>query len=296
MNKKLKIKKGNGGFNTLGNVYIGLWAVACLIPFWLLVSGSFTNESEFVKNGISLFPKLFSVEAYKSIFRNTSQIVNAYCVSIFITVFGTAISLFFTAMTGYALSRKGFALANKISFFLYFTTLFSGGLLPYYILLVRYLHMKNTVFALLVPGMFNVFNLLVMKSFAKSIPNEIYESGTIDGAGAFKIFIALYLPMLKPALATIGLMTALAYWNDWSKAMLYIDTENLYPLQYLLYKIASNANDFTLASDAGASQVNLPTQTVKLAMTVVSVGPLILVYPLIQKYFVEGLTIGAVKG
>lgn len=289
--------QSNRTFNTIGYILVGLFTLLCFIPFWILVMGSFTAEKEIMLNGLSLFPKELSLNAYKVIFNSPGDILNAYKISIFITVFGTGVGLFITAMTAYVLSNKNFKNANKYSFFFYFTTLFSGGMIPGYILMVQYLHMKNTIWALILPNMISVFNLLLMKSFVKSIPFSIAESAKIDGASEFTIFTRLYLPMMKPSLASIGLFIAIAYWNNWSNAMLYIDIEELYPVQYLLYRLVNSVNFLAnISADTGIPAPELPTQSIKLAMTVVSLGPVILFYPFVQKYFVQGITLGSVKG
>ncbi len=292
-----KKKKKKSSFDIVGAIIIYFVALISIIPFILLVSGSFTSESEVVINGFSIIPKKFSLDAYKYIFKSPEKILRGFWMSIATTGVGTLVSVFITAMTGYVLSRKKFLLADKIAFFLYFTTLFSGGLLPYYILMVRYLHLKNTFLALIIPGMLPVFNILIMRNFAKEIPYEISESAYVDGAGEFQIFMKLYLPMMKPSLATIGLLVALSYWGNWSNSMLYTDQERLYTLQYLLYRATSGLTAIAQNPDlANEAVITLPTQTVKLAMTVITVIPVAFVYPFAQKYLVQGMTVGAVKG
>ncbi|MNI58226.1 Inner membrane ABC transporter permease protein YcjP [compost metagenome] len=224
--------------------------------------------------------------------------INAYLVTIGVTITGTLLGLFLTSMTAYALSRKDFKWRNKFSFFFFFTTLFSGGLVPWYLLIVNYLDMKDTPMALIVPMMLNVFYIIVMKSFMSSIPEAIVESAKIDGAGDFKIYVRLILPLSKPALAGIGLFLALAYWNDWYNALLFISDEKLMPLQYYLYKMLGNMDGMRKAMMGAGAVVTtaIPTESLKMAMTVVATGPILLAYPFVQRYFVQGLTIGAVKG
>lgn len=298
--KKLKIKSIRGdvlSLNIIGYIVIILFSAICLYPFLLLVVGSFTAEGEIYRNGFSLFPKEFSLDAYKMLLKNPDEILNAYGVTIFVTVCGTALGLFFTSMTAFVLSRKNFKHANKFSFFFYFTTLFSGGLIPYYIVVVRYLEMKNSIWVLIIPGMLQVFNILIMRNFCKSIPDALYESARIDGASNFRIFTQIFLPMMGPSLATIGLFIALQYWNNWANAMLYIDRQELYPLQYVLYRMTTNAAfASSMASGAPSDMQEMPKETVKLAMTVLSIGPVILFYPFVQRFFVKGITVGSVKG
>lgn len=199
-------------------------------------------------------------------------------------------------MTAYVLSRKDFEWRNKFSFFFYFTTIFNGGLVPWYILCVRYLKFNDNILGLLLPFMLSVFNILVMKSFMNSIPTAIIESAKIEGANDFMIFI-LILPLLKPALATIGLFIALMYWNDWFLSYIFMQNQKLFSLQYYLYKIVAGAEALKrLTNVPGRENVIVPTESLKLAMTIITTGPIIMLYPFVQRYFVAGLTIGAVKG
>jgi putative aldouronate transport system permease protein len=287
-------------FNTISYIVLSFIAIACLIPFVIVVSGSFTSEQSILKDGFSIIPKDFSLEAYKTALQNPLAVLKAYGVTISLTILGTLLGLFITAMTAYVLTRKDFEWRNKFSFYFYFTTLFSGGLVPWYILMVKYFHLKDSYLALLLPPLLSVFNMLVMKSYMSGIPDAITESAKIDGAGDFTIFIKLILPLAKPALATIGLFIALGYWNDWYNSMLFIQNENLYSLQYFLYKIVNNVEAYKniIAQTGGSVNVNieLPSESLKMALTVIVTGPIILLYPFVQKYFVQGITIGAVKG
>ncbi|MNI37976.1 L-arabinose transport system permease protein AraQ [compost metagenome] len=296
MESKLTIEKVS--FNIIGYLLIAAFAVMCLIPFIMILVGSFTDEDYIVKNGYSLFPGLFSTEAYQFIFKNPKQIISAYRVTIIVTVLGTLLGLLLTAMTAYVLQRKDFMFRNAFAFYFFFTTLFSGGLVPWYIVMVKYLGLKDSILVLILPLLLNVFYIIIMRSFiSATIPDAISESAKIDGAGDFRIFISIILPLTKPALATIGLFIALNYWNDWYHATLFINKENLYPLQYFLYKIL-NSISFSNSSVAvqGGIVVDTPKESFKLAMTVIATGPIILLYPFVQKYFIQGITIGAVKG
>jgi putative aldouronate transport system permease protein len=280
----------------------GLIALVCLVPFIMVLSASFSSEEVVQLHGFSILPRDVSLEAYKTVFKEPSIIVRAYIITILLTLGGTVLGLFIQTMTAFVLSRKDFAWRNKFSFFFYFTTLFNGGLVPSYILMTRYLHMKNNYLALLVPFLFSVYNLLIMKSYIMVIPDSLVDAAKIDGCGEFRTLIQVIMPMLKPALATVGLFIALAYWNDWYNAMLYISNEKMQPLQYFLYNQVNNIEAYKkiIASNAVgadvAAAINMPTQTLKMALTVVVTGPIVLLYPLVQKYFVQGITIGAVKG
>lgn len=285
-------------FQIIGYFFISLFAVMCLIPFLMIVIGSFTEESQIIRNGYSLIPNKLSFDAYAFIFKNPKQIVSAYQITLLVTIVGTLVGLFLTAMTAYVLQRKDFKYRNVFAFYFFFTTLFSGGLVPWYIMIVKYLGWKDSLLALIVPALLNVFYIIIMRSFISStIPDAISESAKIDGAGDFRIFFSMILPLTKPALATIGLFIALNYWNDWYHATLFINKENLYPLQYFLYKILSS---IAFANSSVASQgsvvMDTPKESFKLAMTVIATGPIVLLYPFVQKYFVQGITIGSVKG
>lgn len=285
-------------FSGIGYVSLSILALLCIFPFILVVSSSLTEETKIVTDGYQFIPTAFSTEAYSILFKYPQEMINAYLVTIGVTVTGTLLGLFLTSMTAYVLCRKDFKWRNKFSFFFFFTTLFSGGLVPWYLLIVNYLNMKDTPMALIVPMMLNVFYIIVMKSFMSSIPEAIIESAKIDGAGDFKIYLRLILPLSKPALATIGLFLALAYWNDWYNALLFISDEKLMPLQYYLYKMLGNMDGMRKAMMGAGAVVTtaIPTESLKMAMTVVATGPILLAYPFVQRYFVQGLTIGAVKG
>ena len=295
-----KASKDRAVFNVIAYVLIIFMTLCCVIPFIIVVSGSFTSESYIMKNGFSLLPKEFTLSAYALAFKDPMVVLRAYGVTMFITISGTILGLFVTAMTSYVLTRKDFEWRNKFSFYFYFTTLFSGGLVPWYILMVRYLHLKDNYLALILPLLLSVFNILIMKSYMSSIPDAISESAKIDGAGDFTIFVKLILPLSKPALATVGLFIALRYWNDWYNAMLFIQNDKMLSLQYFLYKIINNIDAYKkiLATSGGSVNVkmDLPSESLKMALTVIVTGPIILLYPFVQRYFVQGITIGAVKG
>ena len=295
--RKIQLSTSSKVFYVICYTVVGLMALICLIPFLLLISGSFTSEQWIRFHGYALWPGEFSAEAYNIIFKTPGRIIRAYGVSIMITVIGTVCGLLLTAMTAYVIARKDFKYRNWFSFFFYFTTLFNGGMVSTYIFYIQYLHLKDNYLALILPGMFNVFYLLIMRTFVSSIPHALVEAAKIDGAGEWKIFFTVILPLLKSGLATIGLFLALGYWNDWYNAMLYMNTEAKYPLQYMLYSIQQQTQALaSIASQAGIQVANLPSSSLKLAMAVVATGPIVILYPFVQKYFVAGITVGSVKG
>ena len=296
MNKKT-VSRDVLVFKAVGYPLIFLFAAVCLIPFLVVIGSSFTSESYIIRNGYSILPKEWSMESYATIFRSPMAIIRAYGVTIFVTTTGTILSVFLNTMAGYVLQRKDFEWRNKLSFYYFFTTLFSGDLMPWYIMCVKYLHLKDSIWAMILPGIVSVWNILLVKGFMAGIPFEMTESAKIDGAGDFTIFLKLIWPLSKPVIATIGLFTALTYWNDWYNSMLFINSDHLYSLQYQLYKLLNDAKVLRqLASEAGIVVDTVPIESMKMALTVVVTGPIVLLYPFVQRYFIKGLTLGAVKG
>jgi putative aldouronate transport system permease protein len=285
-------------FNIISYPLLIILSAICVLPFIIIISSSFTSEQSIISNGYNIIPRVFSILAYKTLLNNPGEIVRAYGISIYVAGVGGILGLFITAMTAYVLVRKSFPWANKFSFFFYFTTLFSGGIVPWYILCVQYLHFKEfPLIAIVLPYLVNVWNLLVMKSFMKSIPEAIIESAKMDGAGDFLIFIRLVLPLSKPILATVGLFISLGYWNDWFLCFMFVDDYRFFSLQYYLYKMITAIDG--IQRMAGATNIvisDIPKEGFKMAMTVIATGPVILLYPFVQRYFVKGITIGAVKG
>lgn len=298
MNKnRIKLDPSTKLLKIISYVIVTLWSVICIFPFVLVISASLSTESIISKEGFGLLPKGFTLSSYEWVFRYPDQILGSYAVTIIMTVCGTVIGLFIIAMTGYALQRKDFPFRNAISFFIYFTTLFSAGMVPTY-LWVSKLGLRGSYMAVFPQLLMSPWLIVLMKNFAKSVPYEITESGKIDGAGDFRIFISLIFPMLKPALATVGLFLALGYWNEWYQSSLYLGSSVDYkPLQYYLYGIINQANALkSSVAGANVSITDLPTNTLKMATAVVATGPIVFLYPFVQKYFISGITVGAVKG
>lgn len=299
-----KVKQGKDvvALNVIAYAFCTIMALICLIPFIMIISGSFSSEEAITMNGFALLPQDFSLEAYKTVFKEPMTVVRAYAVTIILTLVGTVVGLLLQTMTAYVLSRKTFEWRNGFSFFFYFTTLFSGGLVPTYILYTQTLNLKDSYFALLLPLLFSVYNLLIMKSYISAIPDSLIDAAKIDGCGEVRTLFQVVVPLIKPALATVGLFIVLAYWNDWYNAMLYIKSQEKYPLQYFLYEQVNNIEAYKklIANQAVSGDVvsalSMPTQTLKMALTIVVTGPIILAFPFVQKYFVQGITIGAVKG
>ena len=277
---------------------IGLFALLCIFPFLLIIGTSFNSEAAVRVHGFSIIPDEPTLQAYRMIFKSGRVIFGSYIVTILLTVVGTLLGLSIISMTGYALNRHDFPLRNAISFFIYFASLFSAGLAPYYLLMVTGYHLKDNYLAILLPLMMSPWLIILMKNYVKSVPYELTEAGKIDGAGDFTIFVRLILPMLKPALATIGLFLALGYWNEWYQSSLFLSARVEYkPLQYMLYQIINQVS-YLKNSVAGSyvTFTDFPQETLKMATAVVATGPIVLVYPFVQKYFIAGITVGAVKG
>lgn len=294
---KIKYSTSSKVFYVICYTVVGLMALICLLPLLVILGSSFTSEQYIRFHGYGLIPHDFSLEAYAMIFKAPMTILRAFGVSILVTVVGTALGLFITVITAYVLGRKDFRYRNIFSFFFYFTTLFNGGMVCTYIYYIQYLHLKDSLWALIFPGMFNVFYLLIMRSFIDAVPPSLIESAKLDGAGEFRIFFQIVLPLLKTGMATIGLFLALGYWNDWYNAMLYINSTDKYPLQYMLYNLLQQTQAMArIAAQSGISMANVPSNSLKMAMAVVAILPVTLVYPFVQKYFVQGVTIGSVKG
>ena len=293
------ISKDRVVFNIVAYVILGILAVCCLLPFLLVLSGSFSDQTSILTHGYQLIPETFSLDAYATLFKIPGELLRAYAVTIFVTFTGTFLGLFLTSMAAYVLSSKSFRYRNQVSFFFYFTSIFGGGLVPWYIFNTKYLHFHNNIISLILPILVNVTYLLILKSYMSSIPDALYESAKLDGANDFTIYLHIALPLCKAGLATVGLFIALNYWNDWYNAMLFLDEgrSDLYPLQYFLNNILTKAQAISAAAArSGLPMSEVPSEPMKLAMTVVATGPIILLYPFLQKYFVKGVTIGAVKG
>jgi putative aldouronate transport system permease protein len=300
-NKKRELNAVSNTTNIIANLIFMIYVLLCISPLILVFMVSITDEQTINLNGFSFFPEKFSFLAYSYIFNGSSQIIKSYGISIFITVAGTFVSLLVTALYAYPISRPDLKSRNVFAFLIFFTMLFSGGLVPFYMIYSNVLHLKDTLIVLILPLLLTPFYVLIMRTFFfTSVPDSILESAKIDGAGEYRIFFSIVLYLSRPVLATIGLFNTIAYWNDWFTALLFISKTNLMPLQYLLYNIQSSIQVLTdLADKTGQGNLsitNLPGQSARMGMVIVAVGPIILAYPFLQKYFIKGLTVGAIKG
>jgi putative aldouronate transport system permease protein len=288
--------------NFLLNIFFSIYVVFCIFPLLLVFMVSITNDNTISLNGYSIFPEKISFYAYQYIFSDSTQLVRSYIITIVVTIIGTIVSLLITSLYAYPLSKKDFKHKNFFAFIVYFTMLFNGGLVPWYMVYSKFLNLKDTIWVLIIPLLITPFYLLMMRTFfSTTIPDSITESAKIDGAGEYRIFFGIILPLSKPVLATVAMFNTLGYWNDWYTSLIFISDNKTVSLQFLMYKMMNTINylaDMSSRSGAQNTQTiaNLPTQTVRMAMCILAIGPIVLAYPYFQKYFIKGLTIGAVKG
>lgn len=276
-----------------------LFGLISVVPLIAVVSISLSSEISIKLHGYSLLPFNFDTAAYRYIFRSPWGIVRSYAITFAMTATGTFLSLLVISLLAFPLSRPDYRYRNKVSFFVFFTMLFNGGLVPWYILIVRYLQLKNHFLVLVLPYLVVPWFVLLLRTFFKQLPMSLFESAKIDGASEFRSFFQILLPLSKPALATIGLFISLNYWNDWWLALLYIDEERLVPLQYMLYRMMSNITFLTSQMSTTAVTIDLssfPNESARMAMCVLAAGPMLFIFPFFQKYFVRGLTAGSLKG
>lgn len=296
INRKKKKGKDEILLNIIVTVVVVSFSIFVLLPFFMIIGTSFEKETNIQNYGYTFIPKTFDLTAYKTVLGD-SQIFKAYGVTIFITVAGTILSMIFTSLMAYPLAQRKLKFSSPITFYVYFTMLFGGGLVPTYLLISKYLNMRDSLWVMIIPVLFSPWNMFMLRSFFKSIPEELPESAYIDGANDFQILAKIILPISKPGLATISLFYALGYWNQWYNALLYIDNKDKVPLQYLIMSIVKNIDALKeMARSTGIPVAALPQFSLRMATTVITIGPIVLLYPFVQKYFTSGLTVGAIKG
>ncbi len=286
---------------TLMHLFMILLVLCCILPFLLMVIASFTEEATLTRNGYSFFPEALSLETYRYIIRSAGTIFRGYLMTIIVTVIGTGCNLLLTVLFAYPLSRKDLPYRGILSFFLFFTMLFNGGLVPTYMMYANTFHIKNTVFALIIPSlMMNAFYVIMMRSFfSSSIPDSLIEAAKLDGASEMKILGRVILPLSKPMVVTLVLMVGLGYWNDWMNGLYYVTEQKLFTIQMILNNMINNIEFLTRnASMLGtaASNMKIPQVGIRMGIAVIAVLPILVIYPFLQKYFVKGIVIGGVKG
>lgn len=283
-------------FDVTVHVLVGLFAIVCLVPFWLVVAGSFTAETAILRDGYQFLPRQLSLEAYQVLFSG-QRLYRSYLVTVTVTGAGTALSLLVTSMLAFAMALRSVRYANHMAFFVFFTMLFSGGMVPWYIVSTQLLHLGNSIPGLILPILLNAWFTLIMRNFFRAIPESILESARIDGAGTAKMLFQVVLPLSGPALATIGLFYSLQYWNDWWLALMLVDKPELFPLQFLLRALVSNLLAAATSLSPHLSSVQQPpAYSVRMATCIVTIGPIVLVYPFVQRYFIRGIFMGSIKG
>jgi putative aldouronate transport system permease protein len=299
---KTKKIRSDTVFTVTIHVLLTLLAMFTVLPVVLLIISSFTSEATILRNGYSFFPKEWSLGAYKYLFVQGRFILNSLQISFLVTAIGTTINLLISSLLAYPLSRKDFPLRIPFSFLVFFTLLFNGGLVPTYLTYTQILHVKNTLFGLIVPSLLmNGFTVILIRTyFSSNIPDALIESARIDGAGETLIFFRIVMPLSLPILATVGLMSGLAYWNDWFNGFIYINKPELYSLQNILNRMIRNIEflqqNSSLSGNVGSQLSMIPTTTVRMAIATVGAVPIMIIYPFFQKYFVKGIIIGAIKG
>jgi len=279
------------------NVIFIIIAFACIYPLLLVFAVSFTDETTLTNAGYSILPTKLSLSAYAYILKNISAIGGAYAVSIFVTVIGSVIGLIVMALYAYPLSRDDFKYKGIFNVIIVITMLFSGGLVPMYMVYVKVLHLKNSLGALILLYLFSAFYVMIIRTFYKTnVSNSLIEAAQIDGAGEFLIFFKIVVPLAKPALATIMMFSMLVYWNDWYGPLLFINDTKLYNLQYLMYTVQAKISNLSMIAKGGQINLNdIPSETARMALAIVAIGPIILAYPFFQRYFEKGISLGATK-
>ncbi len=292
--------ESNKTFQVIAHIIMILLALFCILPFILLIVSSITGETSLIRNGYSFFPEVIDFSAYKYLLVDSGKIIKGYTISVFTTVIGTSINLVLTTLFAYPLSRKDLPGRSIFSFFLFFTMLFNGGLVPTYIMWTQTFHIKNTLWALIVPNlMMGAFNVIMMRTyFNTNVPDAVIEAARIDGAGEVRILLRVVLPMSLPILSTLALLVGLAYWNDWLNGLYYVNNEKMFSIQVLLNKMLLDTQFLMSNASAGLNvdPSTLPSTGIKMAVAVLGALPVLIVYPIFQRHFVKGITIGAVKG
>lgn len=294
--------KKQRNYNWVIHIIFILLCLCFVIPMLYVISVSFMGQAEIDELGYRLIPQSPTLEAYRYIFRNPRQLIDSYKVTIFFSAVGTCLSVLVMALVAYPLSRSAFYFKKPVTFYIFFTMLFGGGLIPGYILNTQYLGLGNTVWIYILPSLANAFHIIILRTFFQQLPPSLVESAKIDGAAETRIFFSIVLPLSKPVLATVSLLVLLSRWNDWYTTLIYIRDTRLYSLQYMLQKILREAEFMQSMAQSGMGNVNIdlkaevPTEPSRFAMVIVAAGPMLVIFPFFQKYFTRGLTIGAVKG
>lgn len=296
MEKKFTLGK------TVIHIFFVVFCLTFIVPFLYIISASLSSEENLINYGYSLFTQKIDFTAYNYVFADPSAILTSYGVTIFESVVCTVLAVIIMALCAYPLSKSNFGFRSIITFYIFFTMLFSGGLIPSYILITKYLKLGNSIWVYILPALASPWHIIIIRTFFQGLPDSLSEAAKIDGAKELTIFFKIIIPLSKPVLATIALFTLLGRWNDWMTSLIYIRNENLYTLQYLLQRIlrdiefVNNMANSAASASTNLNSYELPIESMKFAMCVVAAGPMLVVFPFFQKYFARGLTVGAVKG
>lgn len=293
------MKKQEEKTNIFVHLFFVLYGLLCIVPFMMVVSASFSSESDLSKYGFRPLPINVDFTAYAYLFENPDTIINAYVVTIFITLVGTFLGVLMMSLSGYALSRDNFRWKKAVTWFFFFPTLFSGGMVAQYIINTKVLGLTDSIWALILPSLANVFHIIMFRTFFKDLPEGLFDAAKLDGAGEWRIYSSIALRLSTPVVATIAFLNAMAKWNEWHNAMLYIRSETKYPLQYLLQRMMMSIDALLRAMEKVPTQfamADLPGENLRMALLVVCIGPMMLVFPFFQKYFSKGMTVGGIKG
>lgn len=295
------ISRDEKSFARITAILLGILAMISFAPFVLIVISSISSTKSLITQGYSFFPESWSLDSYLYMLSQQKILLRSYGVSLFVTTVGTLTSLIITPMLAYPLSRKDFPFRGLFTFLVFFTLLFNGGVVPSYIMWAKYFSLKNTIWALVIPTyLMNGFNVLLVKNyFERNVPKDLIEAAQIDGANELTIFASVMMPLSIPVIATVGMFTGLAYWNDWINGLYYITEPGLYGVQQLLIRILSNIaflRSSAAASVVGNIVITLPGESIRMALAVIGILPILIIFPLLQKYFIRGVVIGAIKG
>ena len=298
--RKIYLGEGNRFSNKIFTIFVYLFvlafAIICFLPFWLVVINSFASETSILRHGYMLIPETFSLNAYSFVLSG-EQVFRSYGITLFVTFVGTTLAVLVTTTFAYVLAHPKVKIRNILSFMTYFTMIFGSGLVGFYMLIANWLHLKDSIWALILPYILNPFYVFILVSFFRTLPYEIYEAATIDGSNDIYTFFKIIWPISLPAIATVLLFYALQFWNDWWLALLFIDNYKLHPLQIMIRRLLSSIDAQNYVAGSGSSyKIAVPSQSLRLSIVCLTIGPIILLYPFVQKYFVKGMTIGAVKG
>ena len=298
MQAQIRRKKKKEPATVLAHIVFLFLGICCILPMLLVVVISFSSSKSITEIGYTLFPMEWSLGAYQFIFKEPSSLVNAYGVTIFNTAVGASLGLLLSSMMAYALARRNYRFRTFFSFIVFFTMIFSAGMIPQYYVYTKWFQLRDSLLAVILPTLVSGWNVVLLRTFFYDIPGEVLESGVMDGCSEFKLYWKVAMPMMKPGLATVGLLLVLGYWNEWNRTMIYIDSSSKFNLQYMLYRLLKNTEEILKDAQAGMGlgAIDFVSDTAKMAMAILAAGPMMFVFPFFQKYFIRGLSTGAVKG